>query len=268
MIMVLTFFVINVFALLSFGSERMINYFETRPQITAFLKDEISEEKVELLKKQLLDSGQVANLKYVSKEEALAIYREQNKDDPLLLEMVTAEILPASLEVSALASGDLAGLAQTLEKATGVEEVLFQADVVAALNNWTRIIRRAGLGLVAFFVLTSLLVVLIIISMKISAKKIEIEILKLLGASRGYIHNPFLTEGLLYGLSGALIGWGLAYLSLLYATPFLVAFFGEISLLPVPFWLMLALLAAEMGLGVFIGSLASFLAVRRYLRLR
>lgn len=268
MIMVLTFFVINVFALLSFGSEKMINYFETRPQITAFLKDEISEEQVKSLKKQLEDSGQVANLKYVSKEEALAIYREQNKDDPLLLEMVTAEILPASLEVSALASGDLAGLAQTLEKATGVEEVLFQADVVAALNNWTRIIRRAGLGLVAFFVLTSLLVVLIIISMKISAKKIEIEILKLLGASRGYIHNPFLTEGILYGLSGALIGWGLAYLALLYATPFLVAFFGEINLLPIPFWLMLALLAAEMGLGVFIGSLASFLAVRRYLRLR
>lgn len=268
MIMVLTFFVISVFALLSFGSERIINYFETRPQITAFLKDEISEEKVDLLKKQLLDSGQVANLKYVSKEEALAIYREQNKEDPLLLEMVTAEILPASLEVSALASDDLAELAKTLENASGVEEVLFQADVVAALNNWTRIIRRAGLGLVAFFVLTSLLVVLIIISMKIAAKKIEIEILKLLGASRGYIHNPFLIEGIIYGLAGALIGWGLAYLVLLYATPFLVAFFGEISLLPIPFWLMLALLAAEIGLGVFIGSLASFLAVRRYLRLR
>jgi len=137
-IMVLTFFVVSVFSLISFGSEKLLNYFETRPQITAFLKDEVTGERVEALKAQLTETGKVANLKYISKEEALAIYREQNKDDPLLLEMVTADILPASLEVSAVDSASLPQLAQILKEAEGVEEVLFQEDVVATLTTWTQ----------------------------------------------------------------------------------------------------------------------------------
>lgn len=265
-IMVLTFFVISVFALLSFGSEKILNYFETRPQITAFLKDEATEVQVEALKARLTETGKVASLKYISKEEALAIYREQNKDDPLLLEMVTADILPASLEVSAIESASLPQLAEILKGGEGVEEVLFQEDVVAILTSWTQTIRKVGLILVSFLVLVSLLVVLIIVGMKISMKKVEVEILRLLGASGGYICNPFLLEGAFYGIFGALIAWGLAYLSLLYSVPFLTSFLGEISLFPVPLWFMLALLGSEVLLGILIGSLASFLAVRRYLR--
>ncbi len=265
-IMVLTLFVISVFVLLSFGSEKILNYFETRPQITAFLEDEATEVQIEDLKVRLENTGKMANFKYVSKEEALAIYREQNKDDPLLLEMVTADILPASLEVSAIDSASLPELAEILRGAEGVEEVLFQEDVVAVLTSWTQMTRKIGLILVSFLVFVSLLVVLIIVGMKISIKKEEVEILRLLGASGGYIRNPFLLEGAFYGIVGALVAWGLVYLCLLYATPFLASFFGEISLLPVPLWFMFSLLGGEVLLGTLIGSLASFLAVRRYLR--
>lgn len=265
-IMVLTFFIISVFVLLSFGSEKILNYFETRPQITAFLKDDVSKEEIEALKDQLVNTGKVANLKYVSKEEALAIYREQNKDDPLLLELVTADILPASLEVSAVDSSSLTKLAEILKGAGAVEEVLFHEDVVATLTSWTQTIRKVGLVLVIFLVVVSLLVTSIIVGMKISIKKKEIEILQFLGASAGYIRNPFLLEGAFYGIFGALLAWGLAYLCLLYATPFLTSFLGEIPLLPIPFSFMLSLLGGEVLMGFFIGSLASFLAVRRYLR--
>jgi len=265
-IMILTFLVISTFALITFGSEKIILYFETRPQITAFLKDEAGEEQVEDLKNRLETNDKIAKLKYIPKEEALVIYREMFKDEPLLLEMVTADILPASLEVAVADSEYLPELFKILEKDEAVEDVSFEEDVVVALGNWTRRIRQAGLGLVSFFVAALLLVVLIIISVKIAAKKIEIEILKLLGASKGYIHNPFLLEGIFYGVVGALIGWGLAYLILLYATPFLTEFLGEIPLLPIPFLSMLTLLGIEVVLGIFIGSLASLLAVRRYLR--
>ena len=265
-IMVLTFFVISVFVLLSFGSEKLLNYFETRPQITAFLEDEVTKEEVEMLKTQLINTGKAADIKYVSKEEALAIYREQNKDDPLLLELVTADILPASLEVSAVDSASLPQLAEILKGVGGIEEVLFHEDVVATLIIWTQTIREVGLVLVCSLVFISLLVIMIIISMKISIKKKEIVILRLLGASTGYIRNPFLLEGVFYGAFGALLAWGLAYLCLLYATPFLTSFLGEISLLPIDPLFMLALLGSEVLLGVLIGSIASFLAVRRYLR--
>lgn len=264
-IMVLTFFVISIFVLLSFGSEKILNYFETRPQITAFLKDEVTNEQIERLQSQLVSTGKVANLRYISKEEALAIYREQNKDDPLLLELVTADILPASLEVSAVDSASLPQLAEILKGVDEVEEVLFHEDVVATLTTWTQMIRKIGLILVSLLILISLLVISIIVGMKISVKKKEVEILRLLGASAGYVRNPFLIEGVFYGVFGALFAWGLVYLCLLYATPFLVSFFGEISFPAIDIWFMLNLLSVEILLGVLIGSLASFLAVRRYL---
>jgi cell division protein FtsX len=65
---------------------------------------------------------------------------------------------------------------------------------------------------------------------------------------------------------GALLGWGWDYLLLLYSTPFLVNFLVGIPLLPVPFWVMMALLGGEIAVGMIIGLLGSLLAIRRYFR--
>jgi len=89
LIMILTFFVITAFTLLAAGSQAILNYFETRPQVTAFFEDQVTLEQIDLLKAKLAETEKTKEIKYVSKEEALAIYREQNKDDPLLLEMVS-----------------------------------------------------------------------------------------------------------------------------------------------------------------------------------
>jgi len=100
-VMTLNLFIASVFITTASSFEQILRFFESRPQVTAFFKDEAKIDQVEALRQKLLETGKVAEVKYVSKEEALAIYREQNKDDPVLLEMVTANMLPASLEVSA-----------------------------------------------------------------------------------------------------------------------------------------------------------------------
>ena len=266
LIMTLTFFIVSIFTLLAFGSQAILNYFETRPQVTAFFKDKVTLEQVNLLEAKLVDTEKVKEMKYVSKEEALAIYREQNKDDPLLLEMVTANILPASLEVSTTSIAYLGEIAEILRQESGVEEVIFQQDVVKALHRWTTNIRRIGIGLVVIFSLVALLTVLIIIGMKVALRRDEVEIMGLIGASRGFIRAPFVIEGIFYGVFGVIVAWGLSYLLLLYATPFLVDFLAGIPILPVPSLLMLALLGGELLLGVIIGTLGSFFAVRRYLK--
>lgn len=265
LIMVLTFFVITVFTLLAAGSQAILNYFETRPQVTAFFEDQVTPEQVDLLKAKLVETDKVKEMKYVSKEEALAIYREQNKEDPLLLEMVTANILPASLEVSTTSIAYLGEIAEILRQESGVEEVIFQQDVVEALHKWTTNIRLIGAGLAIAFGAAALLTILVIIGMKVALRKEEVEIMGLIGASRGFIRTPFLLEGIFYGVFGALIAWGVSYLFLLYATPFLVGFLAGIPILPVPLLFMLTLLAGEILLGVIIGILGSFIAVRRYL---
>ena len=265
-VMTLTLFIASVFALVTLGSERTLRYFETRPQVTAFFTDTATQEQVQALDNLVNNSGLAAETKFVSKEAALAIYKEQNKDDPLLLEMVTADILPASLEVSADKVENLGRLAGLMQGGEGVEEVVYQPDVVAQVSRLTRGLRWAGVAILSLFTVTAILIIVIIIGMRIASRRDEIEILKLLGASKGYIRAPFWLEGAIYGVVGAVLAWGAATILLLYSTPALLSFFGTIPILPVPLWVMAALLGGEVFFGLIIGSIGSLIALSRFMR--
>jgi len=266
LIMFLTFLIATIFTLVAGGSQIVLRYFESRPQVTAFFKDEATAGQIDTLKAKLIQTGKVEETEFISKEEALEIYREQNKDEPLLLEMVTANILPASLEVSIKNITDIDQVAGVLKNDTTVEEVVFQEDVVEALYRWTGSIRKIGIGLISVLSLVSFLIILVIIGMKITIRKSEIEILQLIGASNSYIRAPFVLEGIIYGVGGAVLAWGLSYILLLYATPFIIKFLVGIPVLPVSYYFMLIVLGIEMLAGFIIGSLGSFIAVRRYLK--
>jgi len=265
-VLTITFFIAQIFALLVLGSDQVLKYFETRPQVSAFFTDATTIDQINAVKSELELKTYVASVKYISKEEALAIYREQNQDDPLLLEMVTSDILPASLEVSATKVEYLPQIKTELESSSLVEDVIYQQDVVESLTRWTNNIRLAGIVLVGFLFATSMLIVIIIVNMKIASRRHEIAIMRLLGADSWFIRGPFLAEGSFYGVLSGFISWGVTYLSLLYATPFLVEFLGDIPLLPVSPLVMLAVLATTVFSGVFIGGIGSTIAVRRFFK--
>jgi cell division transport system permease protein len=266
LIMFLTFFIASVFILTAAGFQGILHWLEAQPQVTAFLEDKITPTQVDVLKAKLAETGKIKTIKYVSKEEALAIYKEQFKKDPLLLDMVTASMLPASLEVSTTDIAFLGEIAEILKNQPGVEEVIFQEDIVKALHQWTQSLRKVGIALVSILGAVSLLIILVIIGMRIALRREEIEILRLIGASAWYIRAPFIFEGIFYGVIGAILGWGVSFLLVLYSTPFLVNFLSGIPILPVPLLTMLMLLGAEVTMGVLIGSLGSLAAVKRYLK--
>src|SRR5258706_6585522 len=107
LIMMLTFLAVSVFTFLITGSSRVITYFESKPQVTAFFKDDAKQSDIDTLKSKLNATGKVAGMEIVSKPDAIQNYREPNKSDPLLLELVTADMLPSSLEISAINLTDL-----------------------------------------------------------------------------------------------------------------------------------------------------------------
>ena len=265
-IMTLTLFVSGVFFLTAAGSSAILSYFESKPQITAFFTDEKKEAEIKTLEEKLQSTNQVASLKYVSKEEALAIYKEQNKNDPILLEMVTANILPASLEVSAKEAKVLGDLAKILQAEPGIQEVIYQKDVVDNLIAWTDAIRKIGIVFVGFLTLISLLIILTVIGMKIGLKKEEIEILKLIGASNWYIRLPFLLEGALYGLLAGLIAWFICLGLVLYINPQLSSFLVGIPVFSISPLFMLAFLGGLVLAGSLVGIFGSLMAVWRYLK--
>ncbi len=265
-IMALTFLTVSIFTFLILGSQKVIGYFETKPQVTAFFSDSAKQSDINALEQQLQQTGKVSSLKYVSKDQALQIYKEQNKNDPLLLELVTSDILPASLEISTYNIDDLSPIAASLKNLSFVQEVVYQKDVVTTLAAWTNAMREMGIALIIILAIVSIFIMTTIISIKVANKKDEIEIMRLIGATNWYISLPFMYEGMFYGVVGAFIGWIIASGGLLYATPFLETFLKGIPLLPIPFWFYLELLCFELLLAILLGVVSSLLAVRRYLQ--
>src|SRR3989338_1173846 len=266
LIMMLTFLTISFFTFLLAGSSRVINFFESKPQATAFFKNEAKQSDINTMESQIKNTGKVSSVRFVSKKEALKIYKQQNKDDPLLLDLVTADILPASLEVSAFRISDLSGISETLKGSSIVQEVIFQKDIVSTLVSWTAAVRRIWISLVIVLSLVSTFIMITIIGIRISQRKEDIEIMRLIGASNWYIRWPFLFEGMFYAVIGAVIGWTIASLALWYSTPFLSSFLKGIPILPVSPIFLLKVLLAELILAVILGFLSSFLSVLRYLR--
>ncbi len=265
-VMMLTFLAFSIFALIIFGSTRIVDYFESKPQVTAFFRDEAKQTDIEELGNSLKESGLISEVKFISKEEALRIYKEQNKDDPLLLDLVTAEILPASLEIATYNIEDLALVSETLKKSTIVQEVVFQKDVVSTLSSWTSALRKIGLAVVVILSMVSVFIMVTIIGIKISQKKSDIETMRLIGAGSWYIRWPFILEGVFYGLIGALIGWLISIGALFYVTPYLSSFLKGIPVLPISPIFLLELLAAEAVVAIILGAFSSYLAVLRYLK--
>jgi len=273
--MFITFLVGGVFFLATMASISILRYFEGKPQVTVFFTAKAGEVEADKLKVTLQSTGKVSSTHFVSKDDALAIYRAQNQNDPLLLEMVTADILPASLEVSATDPQYLSELARVIEGSEGVDEVIYQRDVVDSLLTWTNAIRLVGGVLALLLMLDSLLIIGTVIAMKIALKRDEIEILTLVGASPWTIRAPFILEGGLYGFVGAGLAAVILGSVIAWLRPYLFSFLGSIptfgllltSITAPAFLIAIAVfLVGNMLIGFCLGALGSLISLRRYLK--
>lgn len=275
----LTVFIVALFALVTLASNLILTTFETKPQVIAYLNDDVKQEEVNSLINSLTSTGLVKSAAYVSKQEALEIYKKSVGNDPLLLGtvtdlgIITADVLPASVEITAKSPDDFKTLVAILEKSTivsttpsGQKEIDFPQDIVSELTAWTKAIRTAGLILAAILIFNSVITIMIIISMKIASRRYEIGTMKLLGAKGSFILKPYLIESTLYGTVGGVVGWLGAYIALLYSTPFLAPRLVGIIPLPVSPVTMLLLLAGLVAFFSLLGLFSGLLAAVRFLK--
>jgi len=261
----ITFFVGYAFSFLLLGFNKILQYFETRPQVIAFFKQTVTDDEIVKIGSSMKAFKYVSSVKIVTKNEALDFYKEDNKKDPLSLELVTSNMLPASIEVGAVDVASLEQIQQDLQKYNAeIDEIVYHKDIIDMIVRWTNAIRFVGLFITGLLLLASVLTTIVIVSMKVAMKKPEIGIMRLLGATSWYIYQPFLFEGALYGLLGSLGGWGLAMIALLYSTPWILEFGGAISLLPVPPILLLIQIGIGTAFGILLGMFSSLFALHRF----
>jgi cell division transport system permease protein len=278
LILTLNIFIIAIFILVSGASHIILTHFETKPQVIAYLKDDATQDQINETINSLNNTDKVKDVVFISKQKALEIYKKSVGNDPLLLGTVTelgevtADILPASIEVSVNTPTDFDQVVSILEESsvvnstpTGEKEIDFPQSVIKELVNWTRAIRISGLILITVLAFISTITTTLTIGSKISSRRTEIKTMKLLGARNFYVLKPYLLESVLFGAMSAFLGWLFAYISLLYATPFLIDRLAGILTLPVSPLLMLSLLGVLIIFGSLLGLFAGLLASVRFL---
>jgi cell division transport system permease protein len=279
MVLTLTFFVVGVFAMVAVGSELVLRHFETKPQVIAYLRDQSTQEEVNRLVGELKADQRISDVKYVSKQQALEIYKEIVGNDPMLLGTVTdlgvvsADILPASLEISVKDPQSFDDIVEVLNSssvvsadAKGKKDIDFPQDVISQLTAWTTALRWGGIVIITALLISSALTIFIIIGMKISSHKFEISTMKLLGAKNGFIARPFYMESVIYSLTGAVFGWLLSYTAMLYAAPFLALRLNGIIDMPMDVMWMFAILGGMAGGAIMLGFISGMMAASRFLR--
>jgi cell division transport system permease protein len=275
-VLTLTFFVATMMAVIVYSSSNLIKYFETRPQVIAFLKSDSTPEQISTMQNNLTLNTKVKDIKYVSKEEALSIYKKATADNPLLGELVSPSIFPASLEFSLTNLTFAEEVIAQVKKESIVEQVGFTAslggestlnDVVSRLRTVSYYVRIGGGILVGMLAAVSFSILVVIISMRMAARKGEIEILDLIGATPSFIRSPIMIEAVIYASLGVLIGWMVAFLFWLFLTPNIIRYFGEIPVLPMGtlnfFILFSIILGAEVLIGLILTLFGSLLAISR-----
>lgn len=262
----LTFFVGYSISFVLLAASTFLKHIESQPQIIAFFELGTSEEDIRAVQQNYVSNPQVKEVSVITQEEALALYRQEYNTDPLLLELVTSEILPASIEIKTYELAYLEIVKSELEQVDSIEEVNYQADVIATLRTWMTAVRTSGIIAVTTLAIVSFLSVMVIIALKAAHQKSTISIMRLLGASKGFVKLPFVLEGSIYGLLGSGIAWLLSLITLLITLPRIEDLLASVLPTQVPVEVLIWQLFIGLAISLVLGGLAGFLAVSRFIR--
>lgn len=205
LVMGVTFLLLGIFIEMVVLSQTMLRYLEDQAQITVFFKDEFGEDKIIPFKDSLTSDERIFELTYISKEEALRIFKDINQDQPVLLESISSSVLPASLEIKTKKIADLEGLTEELKSKEGVEEVRFYKDVVQKFKSVSNTVYIVGSILVVIFFLISYSVIISSLRTAISSRGQELEVMRLVGATDSYIAKPFMYQGVFFSTFSAFL---------------------------------------------------------------
>lgn len=268
-VMMAAFFVVTIFTFIFIQSRLALSYFESLPQVTAFLKDSASPEDVQLLRQEIENTGLTSSVKYVSKEEALEDYKKQNAADPALLELVTVDYTPASLQVQAKNVNDLDELAQLLndKKGTTVDYVVYFSDVVNNLSKFTEGIRNTALLLLGLLILSLIITSSFITGLQTYIYRDEIEIMRLIGATKAFVYTPFIMESVFYGIIASIVSSAIAVASIPYVLSWFSDLFRGITAVQVSPVVYVYIVGASLAIGIFTNLIGAYIAVRKYARI-
>ena len=259
--------ILGVGMLVNAHVEGIINRIGQDVTITAFFPEDVSQERADEVQSSVEGYPEVSQVTYVSQEEALERFRSTLSDQPEILEGLPSDVLPASIEIQLADSRSSDAVAEKLQAEGFAEgDLLYNQKTIDNLNQATSYVIWALRGATALFFVASVLLIFNTIRLSIFARRKEIEVMKLVGASDSFVRTPFLFEGLVQGLIGAAV----AALLVVWVNSVFVAWAQyELPFIPISsnaistVFLLLVLIAV----GVVVGIAGSAFSVRRFLKI-
>jgi len=205
---------LGIALLLQRGVSNATDRWQDGVEFIVFLEPEITDNQLGLVQGEIERSAAIESYRYVDQEES---YREFNEDffpeNPEITQLVTKEIIPPSYRIipKQLSAEAIEIVASGFETKPGVKKVVRATDEIQKIEKATDVIRWIVLGAGVILLGTGLLLILNTIRMAIFARRREIEVMKLVGASNSFILVPFMLEGTFQGLVGAALGTASVY---------------------------------------------------------
>ena len=252
--------------LLANGDENLAQYLESQVQVSVYMQDSASAEELQAVEAKLKMMPGVVKVMPVSKQQALARFKERLGDQEQLLNSLGKENpFPNSFEVQVDNPERIKVITPSIGQLPKVETAKFGQEVVEHLFSLTKILRFGGIVLVIFLAMATLFIISNTIRLTVFARRKEVVIMKYVGATDWFIRWPFLLEGMTLGFFGAVIASvciNSLYAGLLERIHATLAFLPLLPTSPLLFYVTIFLLAAGTG----IGALGSYISLRKFLR--
>lgn len=273
----ITLFIVGFFAIIVYDIQGIMSSIKSQVELRVYLKDEISEELKEYIEQEIISWEETESVEYVSKDLALERFKKQMEGSDILKEIEgNPNPLPASFDITLnnpekIDQVELRFYDKDGNFIEGVDDVIYERKVVKPLFSITAII-----GTIAFLIIIALLLAAIVlifntIRLSIYARRKEIEVMKLVGATNWFVRIPFLFEGFFEGFTGSIIS-----IILLYFIGNFLLIKGERAIVDVMQIKELAIVGSGnvmlyvyvgvLVLGGLIGILSSIIALRRYVK--
>jgi len=259
-------FLVGIGVELSWGVDATVQSLGGQLEISVYLEPE--RQGVEL-QPQVAQLPHVAEVKVITKDQAWRnLLLEMGIQDEAAMETQLGENpLVDALRVKADSTEALGEVAEQIRQLEGVDEVYYGDRIVEQLSQLQDMLRLGSLTITGVLALTAVAVITTTIRLIVMARRREIEVMQLVGATAAWIYLPFILQGCLFGVISAVGAWGLILgsqqllqelLEQLIALPFLKVMQADRSQLE--FWLLPSML---LGMGVFLGTTSSLIAVRK-----
>jgi len=230
-------------------------------EIAVYLTDGTTDAQAKIIEAKIVADPRVASADYVPKREGLRRLQDVVGKD-FDTSLLTTNPLPNAFHVRVHRPDQVAAVAAHIGRFAGVAKTDYAADTVDKLLRVVDVLARIGLVMIGLLVFTAAIIIANTIRLTVFARRREIAIMQLVGATNMYIRMPFIAEGMLAGVLGAGLALGVLYIARLEVIPKLAQMLAF-----VPFQVNEGMLALEcLAVGAAVGMISAWLSVGRYLR--